>query len=129
MLYSHWHKVDPKDWHWPNFVPKEIACKGTGEILIHTESLDRLQFFRKLLGKPFSPNSAYRSESHNKKVGGAKNSYHRKGQAFDIPIKNGITRQEIHRCAKAAGFNGIIDYKNFVHIDTRPTPYYGDSRK
>lgn len=126
-FYTHYFKVDPKDWHWPNFTPKEIACKGTGELLVDYGAMNSLQIFRELTA-PFSPNSAYRSESHNKAVGGAKNSYHRKGQAFDIPCSK-VPRETIHKAAKKAGFKGIIDYPSFVHIDTRHIPYYEDKRK
>lgn len=128
-FYPHFSMVKMSDWKWPNFTPKEIACKGTGELVVDYDGLNALQEFRKIIGKPFSPNSAYRSASHNAKVGGAKNSYHRKGNAFDIPIKSGITRAAIHEAAKKAGFKGIIDYNTFVHIDRRSTHYYGDSRK
>lgn len=128
MTFHRNHKdVQPHEWNWPSFTPAEIACKGTGEILIHAPSLDKLQMMRTALGVPFSPNSAYRSEAYNAKVGGAKNSMHRKGQAFDIPIKPGMSREDIHRAAKAAGFTGFGDYNTFVHIDTG-APRYWDKR-
>ena len=114
----HYTMLSPDDWRWANFTPKEIACKGTGLILIDEDAMDKLQAFREVLGMPFSPNSAYRSEVHNKAVGGAPRSMHRQGRAFDIPIGNGISRNEVHRIAKEVGFTGFGDYKTFVHIDT-----------
>lgn len=114
----HHTMVHPSDWHWPNFTPAEIACKGTGLILIDNDAMDKLQAFRERLGIPFSPNSAYRSESHNKAVGGAKNSMHRKGKAFDIPLGRGIIREDVIRIAKEVGFTGFGQYNTFVHIDT-----------
>lgn len=123
------HYTEVKDWHWPNFTPKEIACKGTGLILVDPYSMDCLQFFRKIVGVPVIINSAYRSEAHNKAVGGAKNSQHRLGKAFDIRITDSLPREKIHRAAKAAGFNGFGNYNTFVHIDTRDSHAYWDERK
>lgn len=125
-LYAHYSQV--KNWRWPNFTPAEIACKGTGEILVNEEALDRLQFFRKVLGLPVLINSAYRSERHNQAVGGAPKSKHRQGIAFDIRITPALTRELIHKGAKVAGFGGIGDYDGFVHIDTGPARYW-DLRK
>lgn len=123
------HYTKVKDWRWPNFTPKEIACRGTGLILIDPYSMDCLQFFRKIVSVPVIINSAYRSEAHNRAVGGAKNSQHRLGKAFDIRITDALSREQIHKAAKAAGFKGIGDYQNFVHCDTRNTPAYWDERK
>lgn len=120
----HYTDVNPTNWFWHDFTPKEIACKGTGLIVIDCNALDKLQDFRDISGVPFSPNSAYRSELHNKNVGGAKNSEHRKGRAFDIPIKQGMSREDIHRIAKVVGFTGFGDYDSFVHVDTGRTRYW-----
>ena len=68
-------------------------------------------------------NSAYRTESYNKKVGGAKSSYHMKGQAFDIVVKS-HTPLEVARFAQSIGITGIIQYNNFVHVDSRQTKYW-----
>ena len=114
-------------WRWKNFQPKELASKSDGLLMINEDALDKLQSFRELLGKPFTPNSAYRSLAHNTKVGGSPNSMHLQGRAFDIPIGNGITRKDIHKYAKQVGFTGFGDYKTFVHIDTG-RPRYWDNR-
>ena len=124
----HYTQVDQKKWRWKNFTPKEIACKGDGLIVINEDALDRLQKFREILNVPFTPNSAYRSVAYNKSVGGAPNSQHMFGKAFDIPISARLTREAIHRAAKQAGFTGFGDYNTFVHIDTGPARYW-DLRK
>ena len=121
------HYTEITDWPYKYFTPKEIACKGTGMIVVDHDALSKLDEFRERGDVPFSPNSAYRSESHNAAVGGAKNSYHRKGVAFDIPIKGAMTRNAIKTLAKQVGFTGIGDYNTFVHIDTG-TPRYWDKR-
>ena len=82
-FYRHWRDVPKETWCWPNFSPAEIACRGTGSILIDEAALDRLQTLRSRLGKPLIVNSAYRSPEHNRRVGGAKHSKHLEGAAFD----------------------------------------------
>lgn len=127
-FYKHYSEIDLKNWPWGHFLPDELACKGSGEIIIDFDAVERLNRFRDIIGVPFSPNSAYRSERHNKAVGGSPNSMHRQGKAFDIPIKGKMTREVIHKVAREVGFKGIGDYQNFCHIDTGNSRYW-DLRK
>ena len=108
-----------------NFKVKEFRCKdGSDKILIDTDFVaNKLQKIRDGLGAPVTINSAYRTESYNKKVGGAKSSYHMKGQAFDIVVK-GHTPLEVARFEQTIGITGIIQYNTFVHVDSRPTKYW-----
>lgn len=108
-----------------NFKVKEFRCKdGSDKILIDTDFVvNKLQKIRDHFGAPITINSAYRTESYNKKVGGAKSSYHMKGQAFDIVVK-GHTPLEVARFAQSIGIPGIIQYNTFVHVDSRPTRYW-----
>ncbi len=108
-----------------NFKVKEFRCKdGSDKILIDTDFVvNKLQKIRDHFGSPVTINSAYRTESYNKKVGGAKSSYHMKGQAFDIVVK-GHTPLEVARFAQTIGITGIIQYNTFVHVDSRPTKYW-----
>jgi len=117
MLYESYKDVPSETWPCEFFSPFEIACKATGEILVNVQALQALDKFRKEIGVPFSPNSAYRSAYHNARVGGAPFSQHRLGSAFDIPLAIG-TKKEIIRVAKVVGFKGLgINYNTFVHID------------
>ena len=34
-FYDHWRDVPVSSWRWPNFSPAEIACRGTGKLLIN----------------------------------------------------------------------------------------------
>lgn len=128
QLYKHYSLVSQEVWRWPDFKPSEIACKGTGELMIDFDAMDKLQALRKRLGVPFTPNSAYRSIAHNKKVGGSPNSMHLHGKAFDIPIKKGMTREQIKLAARSEGFTGIGEYGTFIHVDTGAARYW-DLRK
>lgn len=108
-----------------NFKVKEFACKdGSDKILIDITFVQtHLQDIRTHFGKPVNVNSGYRTEAYNKKVGGATNSYHKKGRAFDISIK-GINPIEIARYATKLGIPGIILYDSFVHVDSRDSKYW-----
>ena len=75
-------------WRWPNFSTAEIACRGTGKMLVDEPALDKLKALRDRLGKPLIVRSAYRSPEHNRAVGGATRSKHLDGAAFDIAMAN-----------------------------------------
>ena len=126
-FYQHWRNVPKRAWLWPCFSPAEIACRGTGKILIKEDTLNKLQDLRTTLGKPMIVLSAYRSPEHNKAVGGAKASKHMEGTAFDISMANHDPASFI-AAARKAGFQGIGTYprSNFIHIDTGSARGWGD---
>ena len=126
-FYRHWRGV-PKDiWRWPNFSPAEIACRGTGQIKMHPEALDKLQALRDRLGKPLIVRSAYRSPEHNRRVGGAPRSKHMDGTAFDIAMAN-HDPEAFEAAARAVGFLGFGYYprSGFMHIDLGPARTWGE---
>lgn len=108
-----------------NFKVSEFCCKdGSDIILIDVDFVkNKLQAIRDHFGTPVTINSGYRTESHNAKVGGAKSSYHMKGQAFDIVVA-GHTPLEVAQYAQSIDINGIIQYNGFVHVDGRATKYW-----
>lgn len=109
-----------------NFKVKEFACKdGSDLIKIDLDMIPILQKIRDL-GGVVTINSAYRTPTYNKKVGGATNSYHCKGQAFDIKC-SGLSLDNICRIANTLGVKGIIRYPTFVHIDSRTSKYHANS--
>lgn len=109
-----------------NFRVKEFRCKdGSDSILIDLEMIHILQKIRDI-GGPVSINSAYRTVNYNKKVGGAANSYHRFGRAFDIRC-GGLKLDDICAIANTLGVKGIIRYSTFVHIDSRISKYHANS--
>lgn len=102
-----------------NFKVKEFACKdGSDKVLIDTDLVVLLQKIRNHFNKPVKITSGYRSESHNKKVGGTKNSYHLVGMASDIQI-TGVNPILVAMYCEKLNAGGIGVYSNFVHVDTR----------
>lgn len=49
-IYKHWSHYPMAQWRWPSFRPQELACRGTGELMIDAVALDRFQALRTRLG-------------------------------------------------------------------------------
>ena len=128
-FHTHWREVPAAAWRWPNFSPAEIACRGTGKLLVNEAALDKLQALRDRLGKPLIVRSAYRSPEHNRAVGGAKASKHIEGIAFDIAMAN-HDPEAFEAAARAVGFQGFGFYprSGFMHIDLGPARQLGRAR-
>lgn len=129
---DHYSQVPPEAWPWKSFTPEEIACRGTGKIRISKIAMNNLQRLRDALGAPMIINSAYRSPEHNVRVGGAKNSYHVQGLAFDVSMAN-HDPEVFERAALANGFTGLGFYPpkkgGFIHIDIGPRRTWGSRWK
>lgn len=121
-IYAQWQdiSVDLFKARWPSFSPQELACKGTGRVMLDFRALDMLQALRNRLGRPIILTSAYRSPEHNTAVGGARRSNHMEGIAYDVVMTN-QNPELFERAAVASGFRGIGHYpaSNFMHIDAR----------
>jgi hypothetical protein len=128
VFADHWSDVPPHEWTWPNFSPEEMACRATGKIKVSVELMDKLQALRTRCGKPLIVLSAYRTQEHNKAVGGASNSQHTLGKAADISLANHEPRT-LEVQARLAGFSGIGRYpkNNFLHVDTGPHREWGEN--
>ncbi len=109
-----------------NFKVYEFACKnGSDVIKVDGNLIKALQKIRDHFNAPVSITSAYRTAAYNTKVGGAKNSYHVKGQAADITV-TGVANREVAKFASTfmSGV-GLYDYTGgFVHVDTRVKKYF-----
>ena len=104
-----------------NFTVKEFACSdGTDTVFVSLTLVNLLQKIRNHFGKAVIINSAYRTEAHNKSIGGATYSQHKYGLAADIHI-NGVTPKEIAAYVETLmpSSGGIGIYKSFVHVDVR----------
>ena len=88
--------------------------------------IHKLENARDRAGIPFKINSGFRSEEHNKKVGGrvktdsSKGSSHLYGYAADIAATDGVTRWKIVKSLIDSGFTRIGIAKTFIHVDSDP---------
>ena len=112
-----------------NFNSSEFACKdGTSvpsALLGNLQVLaENLQVLRDDLGAPITIRSGFRSISHNRIIGGAKNSYHLRAMASDIVVKGYTPGQvftkilELIKNGKMKA-GGLHCYETWVHYDTR----------
>jgi len=126
-FYLHWRDLPAAAWRWPNFSPAEIACRGTGKLLVNDEALDKLQALRNCLRKPLIVRSAYRTPEHNRAVGGAKASKHLEGIAFDVAMAN-HDPEALEAAAREVGFVGFGFYprSGFIHVDLGPARSWGE---
>ena len=94
--------------------------EGSGENM-NEFFLEMLDEVRDIAGIPFKVNSGFRTESHNRAIGGKKNSAHTRGYAADIHVADGLSRFKIVNAAIHAGVSRIGIYHTFVHLDTDPS--------
>lgn len=125
-----------------NFSRSEAACPcGCGGDTVDAELLDLVQGLRDEFGDIITVHSGYRCKRYNAKLGGAKNSEHRWGRAWDIYPGPKRTRnvdlanenwrlvlQEMHQHLKnwmgqRGGLKIYMDRPKgkieFIHVDTR----------
>ena len=113
-----------------NFDSSEFECQGV-ECCNHSAPMDRvfierLQRLRDAIGSSISVSSGFRCRTHNKSIGGAKNSYHALGLASDIKCSS-LSVDNFAVIAKKH-FKGVIIYPTWVHVDDRAKRYHGDKR-
>jgi uncharacterized protein YcbK (DUF882 family) len=114
-----------------NFSLSEFAsADGTdpsGEVLKNlTELAKNLEVLRKHLGQSIRITSGFRSKEHNKKIGGALNSFHVLGMAADIQVgkmKPEDVAKAIELLIKEGKIKegGLGIYRTWVHYDIRGT--------
>lgn len=108
-----------------HFKVKEFACKdGSPVVFVDDYMVTLLEILRQTINKPIIITSGYRTPEHNKKVGGAKCSYHMRGCAADIRV-NGMTPKDVAKELNKIVPNncGIIVYDNWIHFDVRNKKY------
>jgi uncharacterized protein YcbK (DUF882 family) len=111
----------------PHFALVEFACRDghcvPDSLIPNVQRLaDELEVLRVHLGKPVVIRSAYRTTSHNAKVGGAKRSRHLTGEAADIVVASmlpSVVRAEINDLIRAGKMRdgGVGAYHSFTHYD------------
>lgn len=101
------------------FTLVEFACKdGTDKVLVHPALMLLVNKTRAHFGRPLSINSGYRTEVHNKAIGGAENSRHVWGMAADIVIWN-VTPQSVQEYLEGLNVGGLKKYDTFTHVDVQ----------
>lgn len=100
------------------FTEREFKCAGLLCFDKMNKSLiDMLDVAREVAGVPFKITSSYRTEEHNAKIGGSKNSAHLRGNAVDIACTSSQNRLIIVDALITAGFTRIGIAKTFIHCD------------
>ena len=114
-----------------NFTKREFKSKDGSRmpdsVLENVKELaSNLQVLRDFLGEPLRINSAYRSEAHNKSVGGSSRSQHLLGKASDLRVKD-LDSEDLYHIIEALISEGKMKegglglYNSFVHYDIRGT--------
>lgn len=112
-----------------NFNLNEFQCKCGCKMPYTVEKniiqlADNLQVLRDYLNKPIKLTNSFRCPTHNKNVGGVKNSQHLLGIAADIKVK-GLSPSEVADAVEYLMENdkfkmgGVGRYTTFTHIDIR----------
>jgi uncharacterized protein YcbK (DUF882 family) len=122
-----------------NFNKSEFDSKDGSpmpdDVLDNIKDLAReLQLLRCELDASIKINSGYRSEAHNRAIGGVSSSRHVKGLAADIVVE-GFTPDEVATAVEKlmeGGFikmGGVGRYNTFTHVDIRGYKARWDNRK
>lgn len=125
-LYTRWQDVPESAWTWPNFTPEEMACKGTGSLLIDKPFMDWLQRVRRDYNRPMAISSGYRSPTYNDQVSDTGlTGPHTTGRAVDVRV-SGAAALALMQVACAYGVKGLgVSQKGahasrFLHLDLLP---------
>jgi uncharacterized protein YcbK (DUF882 family) len=102
-----------------HFSSHEFRCKDGSEHPIDPKLIAMLEQVRAHFDAPVIITSGYRSPDYNRRVGGARNSYHVRGMAADIQVR-GIDPARVYAyCDQAFKTGGVGKYKTFTHVDCR----------
>lgn len=105
------------------FTAKEFACRCCGKVYMDTDLLDKIDRLRGLMGHPLVINSGWRCDDHNRAVGGAANSFHKRGMAVDVSTRH-VDRGRLIYHAHQVGFTGFGFYDDFIHLDIGPKRFW-----
>ena len=90
--------------------------QGSGQ-LMDPKLLNMIDEAREIYGKPIHVTSGYRTEAHNRKVGGVDSSSHLKGLAIDVACVRSDDRFKMLNALLEVGFNRIGVAGTFIHVD------------
>lgn len=105
-----------------HFNRSEFACKcKCGFDTVDKKTLEIVEEIRQWTGKPVVITSGCRCAAHNRMVGGAPTSQHKKARAADIKVEDPVKVYD-YLCKNYPNQYGFGLYSTFVHIDTRTGP-------
>jgi len=121
-----------------NFSKEEFDCADGTQMPLEVfnnviELAESLEVLRAHFNAPVTINSAWRTATYNRRVGGAVNSQHLSGKASDVVV-SGVPPEEV---ANAIEFliecglmkeGGVGRYDTFTHYDIRGTKARWDFR-
>lgn len=122
--------LNEENWRtrWPSFSPREVYSPVALERYRHKlcpRAMDNLQLFREMLDTPLLVNHlslklrGVRTADENENIGGARDSMHVAGRAFDVTAP-GLEIDKLYQAAIDSGlWGGIGRYDTFVHVDAR----------
>lgn len=104
-----------------HFKRSEFECQcGCGFNTVDIELIEILETVRHRFMQPIKITSGCRCESHNYKVGGAKDSKHCLGIAADFKIQSIPVREAYDfLCVAFKGKYGFGLYDSWIHVDSR----------
>jgi zinc D-Ala-D-Ala carboxypeptidase len=101
------------------FSDEELTCRCGCGLRVTPEAFQKANELRVAFGKPLYVNSSARCKAHNARIGGAPNSKHCDGVAFDFAVNNDQDRRNLVALMLQFGWGGIGVGKGFVHGDIR----------
>ena len=113
----------------PYFTRAELACKGTGTILLDARFAAHLPALRAAWGKPLVPTSVCRTREHNANVGGHPRSLHLTENpvhpthgcmAADLAWRDWPTQRKLEFARLAFRMGWAVGlHDGFIHVDRR----------
>ena len=108
-----------------NFNLREFISSDTDEVKIDYRLVVICERLRRELETPITITSGYRTKTHNKEVGGSKDSFHMQGLAADMIAKGVSLRKLFIKATKIKGVGGLGWYQDsHIHIDLRKNRVY-----
>jgi len=105
-----------------NFSRSEFKCNCNNckFAAVDVELLEVLEDVRSHFNAPITITSGWRCHDYNALVGGAKDSYHKRGTAADFQV-SGVTPLEVYKWLdeRYSHKYGIGLYNSWVHLDVR----------
>jgi len=108
-----------------HFNLREFISPDTDEAKVDYHLVVVCELLRRELNVPITITSGYRTKTHNKRIGGSKDSYHMKGLAVDMVAEGISLRKLFIKATKIKGVGGLGWYQDsHIHIDTRKDRLY-----